>query len=125
MFKLNFPTSVSPIVSALSIVSIVCMLGGCTNLHQYSKHADESRSFSVKVMSFNIAGDMDDDNGEWQQRMHEVANVIASEKPDVIGFQEAYLGNFAIIQGEVPGYAFYGLNEKGNADVVDGIGKVD
>ena len=98
----------------LSNVLMVCMFTGCSTSNNQSNVADEGHSFNVKVMSFNIAGDMDDD--EWPQRMHEVAKVIAGEKPDVIGFQEAFLGNFEIVQADVPGYAYYGLNEMGNAD---------
>jgi endonuclease/exonuclease/phosphatase family metal-dependent hydrolase len=95
---------------------------GCSSLKtedvlRDSGECEKGDSLEVKVMSFNIAGDMDDD--EWQQRMHEVAKIIASEKPDVIGFQEAFLGNFKIIQADVPGYAYYGLNEMGRDDDED------
>jgi len=108
------------IVVTVSVVVVV--MAGCSSLEKEGALSDsvESKkgdSLEVKVMSFNIAGDMDDD--EWQQRMHEVAKIIASEKPDVIGFQEAFLGNFKIIQADVPGYAYYGLNEMGRDDDED------
>ncbi len=110
-------------LSILVIVSVVIMVTvGCSSLKREdvlrdSGESEKGDSLEVKVMSFNIAGDMDDD--EWQQRMHEVAKIIASEKPDVIGFQEAFLGNFKIIQADVPGYAYYGLNEMGRDDDKD------
>ncbi len=94
---------------------ILGMLTGCNS----SKSLNTNKSFNVKVMSFNIAGDMEEDNDNWQERMVEVGKIIAQEKPDVIGFQESYLGNFKIIQTVAPGYSYYGLNEKGNNDDKD------
>ena len=116
MSRIYVSRRVLRMIVILSNVLMVCVFTGCSTSNNQSNVADERYRFDVKVMSFNIAGDMDDDDGEWQQRMHEVAKVIASDKPDVIGFQEAYLGNFEIIQADVPGYAYYGLNEMGNAD---------
>lgn len=110
-------------LATLAAVSLVIMvIAGCSSQQKEEGLSDRGKmdkgeSLEVKVMSFNIAGDMDDD--EWQQRMHEVAKVIAGEMPDVIGFQEAYLGNFKIIQDDVPGYAYYGLNEMGRDDDQD------
>ena len=105
------------LINVLCIVLIGFMHAGCAGPKKQPEHPCGQSSFNVKVMSFNIAGDMDDD--QWQQRMHEVARIIAGEKPDVIGFQEAFLGNFKIIQAEVPGYAYYGLNEMGHDDDKD------
>ena len=115
----------SNLVYFLMVVSAstaVVFFAGCSSLEREgalsnSRENQIGNGLIVKVMSFNIAGDMDDD--EWQQRMHEVAKIIASEKPDVIGFQEAFLGNFKIIQADVPGYAYYGLNEMGRDDDKD------
>lgn len=111
-----------PLSIVVTVSVVVVVMAGCSSLEKEGALSDsvESKkgdSLEVKVMSFNIAGDMDDD--EWQQRMHEVAKIIASEKPDVIGFQEAFLGNFKIIQADVPGYAYYGLNEMGRDDDED------
>jgi len=117
MFEINLSRERLEVINILFIVSIGCMHSGCSSPKKQSDSLGFESSFNVKVMSFNIAGDMDDD--EWQQRMHEVAKIIASEKPDVIGFQEAFLGNFKIIQAGVLGYAYYGLNEMGRDDDED------
>jgi len=115
MFEINLSRERLQVINILFIVLIGCMHAGCSGPKKQSDHLGGKSRFNVRVMSFNIAGDSE----ELQQRMPEVAKIIASEKPDAIGFQEAFLNNFEIIQADVPGYAYYGLNEMGRDDDED------
>jgi endonuclease/exonuclease/phosphatase family metal-dependent hydrolase len=85
-----------------ALAAIITAAAGCTSLE-------------VKVMSFNIAGDVDDDADfkEWQRRKVLIADIIRQQRPDVAGLQEAFLLNINDIIEETGGYAYYGLNELG------------
>lgn len=100
-------------LSILVAVSIVIMaVAGCCP----QKREDASRDgLEVKVMSFNIAGDVDDDEDfkEWQRRKVLIADIIRQQRPDVVGLQEAFLLNINDIIEAVGGYAYYGVNELG------------
>ena len=105
------------IVVTVSVVVVV--MAGCSSLEKEGALSDsvESKkgdSLEVKVMSFNIAGDVDDDDLEgWDKRKGLVADIIRQQRPDVVGLQEAILINIHYIIEAVGGYAYYGVNELG------------
>lgn len=107
-------------LSILVIVSVVIMVtAGCSSLKREdvlrdSGESEKGDSLEVKVMSFNIAGDVDDDDLEgWDKRKGLVADIIRQQRPDVVGLQEAILINIHYIIEAVGGYAYYGVNELG------------
>jgi endonuclease/exonuclease/phosphatase family metal-dependent hydrolase len=98
------------ILAALAVIVIAA--AGCSS----STREDALRDgLEVKVMSFNIAGDVDDDEDfkEWQRRKVLIGDIIRQQRPDVVGLQEAFLLNINDIIEEVGGYAYYGVNELG------------
>ena len=108
-------------LSTLVTVSVVIMvIAGCYSLQTEDALSDSGAGkkgdgMEVKVMSFNIAGDVDDDEDfkEWQRRKGLIADIIRQQRPDVVGLQEAFLLNIHNIIEEVGGYAYYGVNELG------------
>ncbi|MBL3657525.1 endonuclease/exonuclease/phosphatase family protein [Fulvivirga sediminis] len=66
---------------------------------------------NVKVLSFNIQQPY---NTNWDGRKGNVANIINSNQPDVIGSQEAHAYMVDYIKSQCPGYASYGRGRECN-----------
>jgi mRNA deadenylase 3'-5' endonuclease subunit Ccr4 len=79
-------------------ISVVVVMAGCSSQKRKETLSDRGGSqkgdgMQVKVMSFNIAGDVDDDEDfkEWQRRKVLIADIIQQQRPDVVGLQEAFI----------------------------------
>ena len=75
----------------------------------------------VKVMTYNIrysAGDVDSPDNNWLSRREALAQLVESEKPDVVGFQEVLPDQRAWLEERFPQYAFSGQGR--NADRKNG-----
>lgn len=104
-----------------AVAAIIMVTAGCSSLKREdvlrdSAESKKADSLEVKVMSFNIAGDVDDDDDdlkEWEGRKGLIADIIRQQRPDVVGLQEAILLNIHYIIEAVGGYAYYGVNELG------------
>jgi len=62
----------------------------------------------IKVMSFNIRVPVDEPPNDWQARRTAVTQVLNSEVPDVIGFQELVEKQKLDLTKEFPNYVFIG-----------------
>lgn len=104
-------------LSILATVSVVIMVvaGCCSQVREDAlRDSGEKDGLEVKVMSFNIAGDVDDDDlWDWDERKGLIADIIRQQRPDVVGLQEAILLNIHYIIDAVGGYGYYGVNELG------------
>jgi endonuclease/exonuclease/phosphatase family metal-dependent hydrolase len=101
---------------AVSVSTAVVFMAGCSSLKSEealsgSEENQKGDGLVVKVMSFNIAGDVE--SMEWDERKEAVAGIIGQRRPDVVGLQEAILLNINYIIEELGGYAYYGVNEIG------------
>jgi endonuclease/exonuclease/phosphatase family metal-dependent hydrolase len=67
--------------------------------------------YSIKVLSFNIAGDSRD----WQARRSACYDVINTLKPDIIGFQELLPVNLKWALDNFPHLSWYGQTIEGNS----------
>jgi endonuclease/exonuclease/phosphatase family metal-dependent hydrolase len=68
-------------------------------------------STTIKVLSFNIAGDSED----WQTRESACHDVINTRKPDIIGFQELLPVNLQWALDNFPHLSWYGQTIEGNS----------
>ncbi len=68
-----------------------------------------NKSRSIKVLSFNIAGDSED----WEKRKSAVQKIIANEDPDIIGFQELLPGNLKWVLDNFKELRWYGRTIEG------------
>lgn len=69
----------------------------------------ETRTSEFTVMSFNVAVDNLQETKGWQSRKVAVNNMITTEKPDIIGFQEAQAHEITDMINANPEYGWYGL----------------
>jgi endonuclease/exonuclease/phosphatase family metal-dependent hydrolase len=100
----------------VTVSAVIMVIAGCSSLQREGALSDsggskEGDSLEVEVMSFNIAGDVEE--MEWENRKGLVADIIRRQLPDVVGLQEAILVNIRYIIEAVGGYAYYGVNELG------------
>ena len=82
---------------------------------------EDCASEPVKVMTYNIrysAGDVDSPDNNWTARREDLARLVASEAPDVIGFQEVLPDQRQWLEERFPQYAFSGCGR--NADAASG-----
>ena len=82
---------------------------------------EDCASEPVKVMTYNIrysAGDVDSADNNWTARREDLARLVASEAPDVIGFQEVLPDQRQWLEERFPQYAFSGCGR--NADALSG-----
>ena len=78
-------------------------------------HPDNSQTFKLKVMSFNIRGSIttsDDGPNNWQQRGALNVSVIKRCTPDLIGLQELQTqdeqdGNLGTYRTQLPEYHYF------------------
>jgi len=72
--------------------------------------AAESSPTPLKVMSFNIRyGTANDGENHWTRRREFLFDVVREQKADLIGLQEALVGQIDEIIANVPGYAVIGV----------------
>ncbi len=72
---------------------------------------------AVRVMTYNVrysVGDRKSKDNNWKARRDDFANLVESENPDVIGFQEVLPDQREWLEKRFPDYAFVG--EGRNAD---------
>jgi endonuclease/exonuclease/phosphatase family metal-dependent hydrolase len=69
-------------------------------------------STTIKVLSFNIAGDSED----WETRKPACYDVINTLKPDIIGFQELLPVNLQWALDNFPHLSWYGQTIEGNPE---------
>ena len=103
-------------------LSVICVLSysSCMALAKENCAAAAAPE-QVKVMTYNIrysAGDVDSPNNNWTVRREDLARLVESEAPDVIGFQEVLPDQRTWLEARFPGYAFVGDGR--NADRVQG-----
>ncbi len=91
----------------------------------YTTEAKEmTDELMLKVMSYNIRTSTADDglgdyftsNKHWLKRREAVATVIRNESPVVFGVQEAVKEQVDYLDGQLSGYASYGLGRDDGAD---------
>jgi len=72
----------------------------------------------LRVLSFNVRFDTDDDGGDraWRERRGVAASVVRFHRPDVVGLQEPLAHQFEDVRERVPGYEWTGVGR------VDGAG---
>ena len=64
----------------------------------------------LDVMSFNIRyGTANDGENRWENRREQVFDLLRTERPDVMGLQEALWSQIQEVLAEVPGYALVGV----------------
>lgn len=70
----------------------------------------EDGKLDLRLMSFNVRYENDEDAGPraWRERIVGAVRMIRSEKPDVIGVQEALHGQAADLWASLPDYEFTG-----------------
>lgn len=71
----------------------------------------------VRVMTYNIrysAGDVDSADNNWQARREALAQLVESERPEVVGFQEVLPDQFAWLRERFPAYEFVGVGRNAN-----------
>lgn len=75
----------------------------------------------VRVMTYNIRfseGDRDSPDNNWEARREDLARLVESQKPDVVGFQEVLPDQRSWLEKRLPQYAFSGCGR--NVDRVSG-----
>lgn len=78
-----------------------------------SSHGEEiapsSQNQSVRVMTFNIRyNEPQDGPNAWPKRKKLVASMIRFHRADIVGLQEALIGQLRDLEKELPGYAWCG-----------------
>jgi len=73
-------------------------------------NSNQEKSFNVKVMSFNIAGD----SKNWNSRKQACLDLIVMQKPDIIGFQELLPVNLKWALDNFSELDWYGQTIEGN-----------
>ena len=69
-----------------------------------------SQAIDLKVMTWNIRyNNTDDGENAWPLRKSHVTELILFHAPDVIGMQEALLGQVNDIASHLPGYDWVGV----------------
>lgn len=79
-------------------------------LNIFSVHAQNSAEKSLRVMSFNIRyNEPKDGVNAWANRKNKVAGVIRFHRADLIGVQEALLGQLNDLETFLPDFAWCGV----------------
>ena len=88
---------------------------GCQTSSSYTdagSTAATTGSTTIKVFSFNIAGD----SRNWETRKPACYDVINTRKPDIIGFQELLPENLQWALDNFPQLGWYGLTIEGSSE---------
>ena len=113
------------IISFISILAAVACLAACADKEEPVKDPSDdgkeetqnpsekpvSKSFSFKVMSFNVRYPASSDEGDkkWDNRRAGVIEMLKAKKPDLIGVQECYISQRTYIVENLTQYETYGL----------------
>ena len=68
----------------------------------------------IKAMTFNVRIDVDKGANEFRLRKHRIAELINTEKPDVVGFQEANNKMREDLSDLLEGYYVVGCGRESN-----------
>ena len=74
-------------------------------------YSAEAAPKPVKVMTYNIRysdGDKNSPDNSWEARREDLARLVESERPDVVGFQEVSPDQRSWLEKRFPQYAFSG-----------------
>ena len=74
-------------------------------------YSAEAAPKPVKVMTYNIRysdGDRNSPDNSWEARREDLARLVESERPDVVGFQEVLPDQRSWLEKRFPQYAFSG-----------------
>ncbi|MCS7463345.1 endonuclease/exonuclease/phosphatase family protein [Paenibacillus doosanensis] len=67
----------------------------------------------LTIMTFNLRTAAAKDDHPWEQRRPVIKQMLASEKPDLIGTQEGIAAQLADLQEDLPGYGRIGVGREG------------
>ncbi len=94
--------------------SVLFLFSFFSFLHLYGQKAsihgaDVSTSDTLGITSFNIRyGEANDGINSWPNRKSLIKNYVQSTRPDILGVQEALIGQIAYLDS-IPGYEFVGV----------------
>jgi len=74
----------------------------------YASAADVAVGIRAASYNVRVAGNESDSNNNWDNRKADLANLVSSIAPDVIGFQEVRSSQYTYLQNQFPSYAFVG-----------------
>jgi endonuclease/exonuclease/phosphatase family metal-dependent hydrolase len=73
-------------------------------------NANDAAQGDLTAMTFNIRfNNLGDGKNAWPLRKNDVAELIRREQPDLLGLQEALVGQIADLKERLPDYEWYGL----------------
>ncbi|MEX1048496.1 MAG: endonuclease/exonuclease/phosphatase family protein [Akkermansiaceae bacterium] len=98
------------------VFPLVCaMLAGCERTRVLGPPkavpVREDGALELRLMSFNVRYETQEDRGtrSWRRRVVGAVRMIAAEKPDVIGVQEALHGQAADLWASLPDFELVGV----------------
>ena len=67
-------------------------------------------TFRIRAVSYNVRCETteSDDTNNWSNRKTDLANLVKSIAPDVIGFQEVRTNQYSYLKSQLSGYTFIG-----------------
>ena len=76
----------------------------------HTSAADAVSSIRIRAASCNVrcSGNESDSNNNWDRRKEDLANLVGSIAPDVIGFQEVRSSQYTYLRNQLLGYTFVG-----------------
>jgi endonuclease/exonuclease/phosphatase family metal-dependent hydrolase len=85
----------------LAFLAAICLVVSCA-----ANMSGDAATTTATLMSFNIrTSSANDGDNSWTRRAPLVLEVIRSNRPDVLGVQEAETGQVAFLRAGLPGYA--------------------
>ncbi|MEZ5344801.1 MAG: endonuclease/exonuclease/phosphatase family protein [Pyrinomonadaceae bacterium] len=88
-------------------VFVICILFGVFSVSGASAAKPEK---TLRVMTFNIKyNEPRDGENAWEFRKQKVADVIRFHKADIVGVQEALIGQLRDLEALLPGFAWCGV----------------
>ncbi len=106
-------------IRTLGIAAALCLGAGCEREKRIPKAVaiSEDGSMTVKAMTFNLRYENRGDRGSrsWAQRVVGIVEMLRTERPDVLGVQEALHGQVADLRASLPGYSFAGQGRSDGA----------
>lgn len=90
-------------MARLALVGVLLAAGACSPVPPAVPAED------ISLMSFNIrTSSADDGANSWDRRASQVAALIASQAPDIVGLQEAQTDQVSYLAERLPAYRFVG-----------------
>ncbi len=78
--------------------------------NQFNKNYNQVEGYPFKVMTYNIRYDTEQDSlNAWRYRKEKVCNLIQFHEADLLGMQEALLGQVKFLADCLPGFAWVGM----------------